>query len=189
MNCWIPVTWTLEKGEGAGEREMFLYRPLATEPSNLSKALSNLSQLWEGFGIVLQAGLGEICIVHIIAGILCFLNNSQQEIPATNLSTFFFFNKIFRGKKERRAREWNQAVQNKEGNIKLKSQLCKILSLLCDFIFSSEGFMTSRVLFLWHQMVLPWEPFYCQKQKNFEEFLSSTGHRVQRIKKLFLSRW
>lgn len=166
---------------------MFLYKPLSMEPSNLSKALSNLSQLWEGLGIVLQAGLGEICIVHIIAGILCFLNNSQQEIPGTNISTFFSLIKYL-GKKKK-VGEWNQAVQNKEGNINLKSQICKILSLLCDFIFSSEGFMTSHVLFLWHQMVLPWEPFYCQKQKNFEEFLSSTGHTVQRIKKLFLFRW
>lgn len=78
---------------------MFLYKPLAAEPSNLSKALSNLSQHREGLGIMLQAGLGEICIVHIIAGILCFLNNSQQEIPGTNLSTFFSLIKYLGGEK------------------------------------------------------------------------------------------
>lgn len=70
---------------------MFLYKPLATEPSNLSKALSYFSQVTEGLGRLLEAGLGGTCIVHIIAGILCFLDNSQQEIPGTNLSTPFLF--------------------------------------------------------------------------------------------------
>lgn len=51
---------------------------------------------------MLQAGLGEICIVHIIAGILCFLNNSQQEIPGTNISTFFSLIKYLGKKKKGR---------------------------------------------------------------------------------------
>lgn len=165
---------------------MFLYKPLATEPSNLSKVLSYLSQLWEGLGIVLQAGLGEICIVHIIAGILCFLNNSQQEIPGTNLSTFFSLIKYL-GEKNKEGQESETRPYRTKKAISTSNH--RYVKFLCDFAFSSEGFMTSRVLFLWHQMVLPWEPFYCQKQKDFEEFLSSTGHRVQRIKKLFLSGW
>lgn len=69
---------------------MFLYKPLAAEPSNLSKALSYFSQVLEGLGRLLEAGLGGTCIVHIIAGILYFLDNSQQEILETNLSFFFF---------------------------------------------------------------------------------------------------
>lgn len=112
VGCLFPQhelldSCNLEPGEGGRSRreaEMFLHKPLATEPSNLSKALSYLSQLREGLGIMLQAGLGEICIVHITAGILCFLNNSQQEIPGTNLSTFFSFIKYL-GKKKKEGQE------------------------------------------------------------------------------------
>lgn len=78
---------------------MCRYEALAAEPGNLSKVLSSFSQVVEGLGSSLAAGLGATCIVHIIAGILCFLGNSQQEIPGTNLSTFL--NKIFRGKKKK----------------------------------------------------------------------------------------
>lgn len=66
-----------------------LYTPLAMEPSNLSKALSYCSQIRGEFGSLLKAGLGGACIVHVIAGALCFLGNGQQEIPGTKLSTFF----------------------------------------------------------------------------------------------------
>lgn len=90
-------------GKSRRETEMFLYKPLAVEPSNLSKAQSYFSQVIEGLGSLLEAGLGGTCIVHITAGILYFLDNSQQEIPGTNLSTFFFKIKYLGGKK----REWN----------------------------------------------------------------------------------
>lgn len=79
---------------------MFLYKPLAVEPSNLSKALSYCSQVREGLGSLLEASPGGTCIVHITAGILCSLDKSQQEIPGTNLSTFLF-NKIFRRGEEK----------------------------------------------------------------------------------------
>jgi len=84
---------------------MLLYKPLAIEYSNLSKALSYVSQVIEGLGSLLEAGLGGTCIVHIIAGILCFLDNSQQEIPGANLSTFYF-NKIFREKKRKESKSY-----------------------------------------------------------------------------------
>lgn len=123
VGCLFPQhelldSCNLEPGEGGRSRreaEMFLHKPLATEPSNLSKALSYLSQLREGLGIMLQAGLGEICIVHITAGILCFLNNSQQEIPGTNLSTFFSFIKYL-GKKKKKGKRVkpSQAEQRRQ---------------------------------------------------------------------------
>lgn len=49
-----------------------------------------------------MAGPGRASIVHIIAGIPCSLDISQQEIPGTNLSTqsllkllFIYFNFSF----------------------------------------------------------------------------------------------
>lgn len=74
---------------------IFLYKRLGMEPSSLYTALSYFSQVLGEFRSLLEAGPGGTCIVHIIAGILCFLDIGQQEIPGTNLSTQFYFFLIF----------------------------------------------------------------------------------------------
>lgn len=127
---------------------MFLRKPLAVEHSSLPKALSYFTQVIGGLGSFLQAGLGGTCIVHIIAGILCFLDNSQQEIPGTNLSTVFFPYYYYLKKKKRKKESETKSHRTKKPILTPNHRYVRFGASFADFIFSSEGFMTSHSLFL-----------------------------------------